>query len=157
MPAPTRYEYKVVPAPRRGEKVRGAKQTEDRFAHVLASLMNKLGREGWDYLRAETLPCEERTGFRGRTTTFQNMLVFRRVIESDDQDTVREAPRALRSEAPEAPPARDPAKASPAEPVVRRDPVPASQKDGPRLVSSRADEGGKAPVLGSAKGETTAD
>lgn len=74
------YEYKVVPAPARGEKVRGAKTTEDRFAATLAELMNTLGREGWEYVRADTLPCEERVGFTGRKTTFVNMLVFRRVI-----------------------------------------------------------------------------
>lgn len=75
-----RFEYKVVPAPKRGEKARGVKRTEDRFAHGLTVLMNDLGREGWEYVRADTLPCEERVGFTGRTTTFQHMLVFRRVL-----------------------------------------------------------------------------
>ncbi len=76
------YEYKVVPAPQKGEKAKGAKTTADRFAVALTSLMNQLGRDGWDYVRADTLPCEERTGFTGRTTTtYQNMLVFRRVVE----------------------------------------------------------------------------
>ena len=41
-----RFEYKVVPAPRRGEKARGVKTSEDRFALALATLMNALGREG---------------------------------------------------------------------------------------------------------------
>lgn len=74
------FEYKVVPAPVRGEKVRGAKTTQDRYAHTLMTVMNELGRDGWEYLRADTLPCEERVGFTGRQTTFQHMLVFRRVI-----------------------------------------------------------------------------
>jgi Domain of unknown function (DUF4177) len=74
------YEYKVVPAPVRGEKIRGAKTTEDRFAATLAEAMNTLGREGWEYVRADTLPCEERVGFTGRKTTYLNMLVFRRMI-----------------------------------------------------------------------------
>ncbi len=38
-----RYEYKVVPSPRKGEKARDAKTTPDRFALALTSLMNKLG------------------------------------------------------------------------------------------------------------------
>jgi hypothetical protein len=75
-----RYEYRVVPAPRRGEKVRGVKTTEDRFAHALTRLMNDLAREGWEYVRADTLPCDERSGFTGIKTTSQNMLVFRRSI-----------------------------------------------------------------------------
>ena len=73
-----RFEYKVIPAPKRGEKARGVKTTEDRFALALTSLMNDLGAEGWDYVRADALPCEERVGLTGTKTTFQNVLVFRR-------------------------------------------------------------------------------
>lgn len=80
----TRYEYKVVPAPRRGEKSREAKTTEDRFALALTSLMNAMGRDGWDYLRADTLPCDERAGFTGTRTTVQNVLVFRRALDRTD-------------------------------------------------------------------------
>ena len=78
-----RYEYKVIPAPRRGEKSREAKTTEDRFALALTTLMNQLGRDGWDYVRAETLPCDERSGFTGVKTTEQNMLVFRRPVADE--------------------------------------------------------------------------
>jgi hypothetical protein len=78
-----RFEYKVIPAPKRGEKARGVKTTEDRFAHALTSLMNQLGAEGWDYVRADSLPCEERVGFTGTKTTFQNVLVFRRAIAQE--------------------------------------------------------------------------
>lgn len=77
-----RFEYKVIPAPRRAEKQRGLKTTEDRFAHALTDVMNALGRDGWEYIRADTLPCDEKSGFTGKSTTFQNMLVFRRVIEA---------------------------------------------------------------------------
>ena len=77
----TRYEYKVVPAPKRGEKARGVKGTEDRFALALTTLMNSLGRDGWEYVRADTLPCEERHGLAQRlSTSYQNMLVFRRAL-----------------------------------------------------------------------------
>lgn len=78
-----RYEFKVIPAPRRGEKARGVKTTEERFALALTGLMNELGREGWDYVRADTLPVDERAGFTGTKTSFQNMLVFRRIMEAD--------------------------------------------------------------------------
>ncbi len=72
------YEYKVVPAPEKGQKGKGVKGGRERFAHALETLMNSLGSEGWEYLRADTLPCEERAGLTGSTTTYQNMLVFRR-------------------------------------------------------------------------------
>jgi hypothetical protein len=76
------FEYKVVPAPRRGEKAKGIKTTSDRFAHALGLLMNRLGQDGWEYMRADTLPCDERIGLTGtRTkTTYQSMLVFRRAL-----------------------------------------------------------------------------
>jgi hypothetical protein len=86
----TRYEYKVLPAPKRGEKVRGLRGTEARFAHSLEVLMNEQGAEGWEYQRTDTLPCEERVGFTGRTTKFQHVLVFRKAIENET-----EAPRLL--------------------------------------------------------------
>jgi hypothetical protein len=87
-----RFEYKVIPAPKRGEKARGVKTTEDRFAYALTQLMNQLGAEGWDYVRADALPCEERVGFTGSKTTFQNVLVFRRIIGAalaDDKSPTR--------------------------------------------------------------------
>jgi hypothetical protein len=92
-----RFEYKVIPAPRRGEKARGVKSTEDRFAHALTTLMNQYGAEGWDYVRADALPCEERVGLTGTKTTFQNVLVFRRVIGMAAEDD-RPATRLLLSD-----------------------------------------------------------
>ena len=75
------YEFQVIPAPRRGEKARGVKTTEERFALALTQLMNRMGAEGWDYVRADALPCDERAGLTGGTkTTYQNMLVFRRPL-----------------------------------------------------------------------------
>ena len=73
------YEYKVVPAPARGMKAKGVKTAEDRFALALQTSMNELAVDGWEYLRADTLPCEQREGLMSKTTVYQNMLVFRRV------------------------------------------------------------------------------
>lgn len=77
MPA---YEYSVIPAPDRGEKTRGAKTASDRFSVALTAALNEMAAEGWDYLRAETLPSEERSGLTGRTTVYHNVLVFRREL-----------------------------------------------------------------------------
>ena len=76
----TAYEYRVVPAPKRGTKARGVKSNEDRFALTLETLMNELGAEGWEYVRADTLPSEERSGLTSRTTVYQHLLVFRRTL-----------------------------------------------------------------------------
>ena len=86
-----RFEFKVIPAPKRGEKARGVKTTEDRFALALTTLMNQMGRDGWDYVRADALPCEERVGLTGTKTTFQNVLVFRRVMGKAEVETAPSA------------------------------------------------------------------
>lgn len=78
-----RYEYKVVPAPAKGLKGKGVKGAEARFSHGLQELMNGLAGYGWEYQRAETLPSIERVGLTGSTTEWRNVLVFRRLRETD--------------------------------------------------------------------------
>lgn len=82
-----RYEYKVVPAPVRGEKLRGVRTTEDRFANTLGAVLNAQSRDGWDYMHTETMPSEERAGLTRTRTVYLNLLVFRRQIA--DTDTPR--------------------------------------------------------------------
>ncbi len=74
------YEYKVIPAPRRGEKAKGARSVAEKFGVALANVMNAQAKDGWEYQRADTLPCEERVGLTGSATHFQHMLVFRRAM-----------------------------------------------------------------------------
>jgi hypothetical protein len=81
----TAYEYRVIPAPKRGVKAKGAKTAEDRFAVALAEVMNVQGAEGWDYVRSDMLPCEERQGLTGKATVYHTLLVFRRAIATAQQ------------------------------------------------------------------------
>ncbi len=80
------FEYQVIPAPKKGEKTKGAKTPADRFAVALTVLMNKMGALGWEYIRADTLPCEERVGLTGSKSVYQNMLVFRRELRAEAVD-----------------------------------------------------------------------
>lgn len=77
------FEYVVVPAPRKAPKIKTAKTTEARFAHALTEIMNTYGAEGWEFLRSDTLPCDERSGLTGTKTVYQTVLVFRRALEPD--------------------------------------------------------------------------
>lgn len=87
------YEYKVIPAPLRTVKVKGLSTPAERFAHMLEGAVNAEAGEGWEFLRAETLPCEERKGLTGTAKSFQSVLVFRRAtgfagqIHADQDDT----------------------------------------------------------------------
>ena len=96
MPRPMpRYEYKLVPAPEKASKHKGLKGAAN-FAATLEDILNALGAEGWHYLRADTLPQEERSGLTSKVTTYRNLLVFQ-----------RELPEVEASPAPE--PAQEPA------------------------------------------------
>ena len=88
------FEYKVVAAPTRGRRVKGVKTAADRFARTLEDAINALAEDGWEYLRTDTLPSEERQGLTGRTTIYQNMLVFRRAVEVAETATTAEIARA---------------------------------------------------------------
>lgn len=74
-----KFEYKAIPAPVQGTKARGVKTTEDRFALSFTNALNEMAEEGWEYVRAETLPAVERKGLTGSQQTYQNILIFRRL------------------------------------------------------------------------------
>lgn len=110
------YEYKVVPAPTRGQKAKGIKGPDGRFANALEIEMNRLGAEGWEYLRADTLPHEERSGLTGSNTSYRSVLVFRRAKTGDVaafQPETLEAPKVEELPAPEAPSTEAAAQADP--------------------------------------------
>lgn len=85
------YEYKVIPAPAQGEKARGVRSTDERMALALTQALNAAGREGWDYVRSESLPTEERSGLTKRRTVYVNLLVFRRALPADSQSPADDA------------------------------------------------------------------
>ena len=119
-----RYEYSVIPAPARGEKTKGAKTPVDRFALSLTAELNRMAAEGWDYVRAETLPSEERSGLTGRSTVYHNVLVFRRATVALETAA---APTAASKPQPEYPvsatPARAPEKAPEAPQAAAPQPI----------------------------------
>ncbi len=84
-----KFEYKLVPAPGKANKVKGLKGPA-RFAATLEQVMNEMGAEGWQYLRAETLPQEERSGLTSKQTTYRNLLVFQREVAEPIEDPVVE-------------------------------------------------------------------
>jgi hypothetical protein len=112
------FEYKVVPAPKKGARSWGLKSSEDRFATALAKVMNDLSAEGWEYQRSDTLPCEEKSGFRGKSTVFQNMLVFRRSREAGVAVAPVSAPLVAEPRLSRVEPAADPVPAERAEPPI---------------------------------------
>jgi len=74
------YEYKVLPAPSRGRKAPGVKTPEARFALGVEDLLNDMARAGWEYLRTDILPSEERQGLTSTHTVYRSVVVFRRAV-----------------------------------------------------------------------------
>ena len=121
------YEYRAVPAPAKSAKVKGLKDPAERYAHALSALMNDMALEGWEYWRAEVLPCIERKGLTGSVTVYHNLLVFRRLTA--------DALAAQMAHASAAPPAAAPPAATedaaaaelPSMPSARADADPATE------------------------------
>ena len=73
------FEYKTICAPRKALKFKGVKGTEERYARTLTDVINTQAADGWEYLRAESLPVDEKIGLIGKTAErYFSLLVFRR-------------------------------------------------------------------------------
>ena len=80
------HDYRVIPAPTRGQKAPGLKTPEARFARAIEACINDMAADGWDYLRADILPSAERQGLTGTQTVYRTLLVFRRPREGANGD-----------------------------------------------------------------------
>lgn len=80
-----RFEYKSVPAPKKGEKAKGVKGSDGRMALAMTTTLNDMAEQGWEYLRADTLPLEERSGLTSRTVHYYTVLVFRRAHQAQGE------------------------------------------------------------------------
>lgn len=126
----TAFEYKVVPAPARGQKAKGIKGPDGRFANALERTMNEMAAEGWEFQRTETLPCEERQGLTSTTVTYRNVMVFRRARADDVsafQPRVLERPGVMAELPPPAP--IDPGPADD-DPIIMADETPPKPASG---------------------------
>ena len=109
------HEYLVLPAPRRAPRIKGVRDPAERFAMAVSEVMNDAGREGWEYLRTDTLPMEAGGGWFSRPAAVpQELLVFRRPIEAaaPAEEPAVEAPSFSRPGARRDPPA-EPARPAP--------------------------------------------
>jgi hypothetical protein len=77
-------------------------------------LLNEMASEGWSYVRAETLPSNDRSGMTRRVVeTYQNVLVFSKLV--DAAEAVAPAPVVAPVIAPVAPLPVEPAVSAPEE------------------------------------------
>ena len=75
------YEYKCVGAPEKGKRKRGAKTRSDRVANAMEQTILAEAVDGWEYLRTDLIPIEERGGmFKRPQEVHRAVMVFRRSI-----------------------------------------------------------------------------
>lgn len=109
----TGYNYKTVAAPRRLKKVKGVKGQDELLAHSVEELIAVEAAQGWEYLRADTFPVEERGGmFSKPAVTERAVLVFRKPVAVQSPQPVQR-------------------QAAPVQPVAAPAPQPATQQPQP--------------------------
>lgn len=121
------HEYRVIPAPRRPIRAKGARKPEERFARSVEAVMNRMAKEGWEFVRSDTLPHERKSGWFGRReTVFETLLVFRRLEGAERAAPAMPPPVALQPPSfLAAPSAEAPQAAVPAPAATRFTPPPA--------------------------------
>jgi hypothetical protein len=82
------FEYKCVGGPERPKRLRGAWSRSDRVALAMQEIIDSEAVDGWEYLRTDLVPVEEKASFLGRTQEVHRaVLIFRResVVERPAQ------------------------------------------------------------------------
>lgn len=75
------FEYKVVGAPEKGQRKRGARSRSDRVAAAFEERLQAEAVDGWEYLRTDLIPVEERSSLFGRREEVHRaVMVFRRAL-----------------------------------------------------------------------------
>lgn len=76
------YEFRVIPAPKGAGKKTDLTKGQDAFCAEISDVLTDMGRDGWEFVRAETLPeRQRRKGLFSRQTDKQ-CLVFRRELSA---------------------------------------------------------------------------
>ena len=75
------YEYKCVGAPEKGKRTKGARTRSDRVALVMQEIIAEEAVDGWEYMRTDLVPVEEKAGLFSRTVEVHRaVLIFRRAL-----------------------------------------------------------------------------
>lgn len=140
------YTYKTVAAPRRLKKVKGVKGQDALLAHSVEDLISVEAAQGWEYLRADTFPVEEKGGmFSKPVVTERALLVFRKPSAAQQVRPVAAQPVQAAPQ-PVAQPTAQPAP----QPIAAPKPAPAQQQRNEPGFSIAGVEPARTPTIGGA-------
>ena len=77
------FEYKVVGAPEKPRRRRGARTPSARVAVAFEEVLGAEAVEGWEYLRTDLVPVEEGGFFSRRKEVHRAVMVFRRALRRE--------------------------------------------------------------------------
>lgn len=78
------FEYKCVGGPERPKRQRGVRGRSERVALAMQELIGAEAVDGWEYLRTDLVPVEEKAGLFSRTQEVHRaVLIFRRELEPE--------------------------------------------------------------------------
>jgi hypothetical protein len=98
------YEYKCVGAPERPKRQRGVRGRSDRVALAMQEIIAGEAVDGWEYMRTDLVPVEEKAGLFSRThEVHRAVLVFRRELEPEPRFVHARAHAVAAREAPAEP------------------------------------------------------
>ncbi|MEL7468138.1 MAG: hypothetical protein AAFN27_06775 [Pseudomonadota bacterium] len=148
------YEYKCVGAPEKAKRRRGAKTRTDRVAAVMQDIIAQEAVGGWEYLRTDLVPVEEKSGLFGRVhEVHRAVLIFRRGEPAGAHARAVQSDMVSPAPAMAAPAAANPYPAEPAAtfpepaPAQQNTPEPAPDDDF-RLAAHRDEPADPAPLAG---------
>ncbi|RKF14962.1 DUF4177 domain-containing protein [Roseovarius spongiae] len=101
-----RYEYRVLSAPTKGLKAPGKKTPEARHANAVETLLNAQAAEGWEFMRTDLLPSDERQGLTSSQTVYRTVMVFRRPVTDAADEVIADAQAAAETKATQPTPER---------------------------------------------------
>lgn len=75
------FEYKCVGGPERPRRLRGTHSRSDRVAVAMQEIIGAEAVDGWEYLRTDLVPVEEKAGIFSRPQEVHRaVLIFRREV-----------------------------------------------------------------------------
>lgn len=93
------FEYKVIGAPEKPRRKRGARTPSDRVAAAFSDVLGAEAVDGWEYLRTDLVPVEEGGFFSRRREVHRAVMVFRRALSREPRaEPVPSAPARRREE-----------------------------------------------------------
>lgn len=143
------FEYKTVGGPERGKRKRGCKTASERVAAAMEELIRAEAADGWEYVRTDLVPVEERTSWLGRRQTLHcAVLVFRRETGGGAQSRAALSRKAARifAQAEGDGAAAEPPVRAPRMPAPGRHPLPRVPQDETTFAPLQRDPGPQAMV-----------